>query len=207
MNKEMKSKEAVKRTRSGWLLRAFMPAFVVLSLIALSLTLPSVADTNAQPASPESLTMSGCPNVSNCLREIQQKISKLRAYVRFVKPGDPVEFREVSSTSSLKARQAAETFKSLRAQFASVSESSPWGQPEGLEAEINSWKKDLSAAQGKLDSLGQATDRNAASAALNYLSASVQRLQSDFDNGRQSARRFRKKTGRGSNTNSCGFCW
>lgn len=171
MNKEMKSKVDVIVKR-GWLLRV-----VVLSLIALL----SVAATVARPESPARLMQNGCSNVKLCLQQINKKISQVRAYVRHVKPGDPVKFNpqpDPPGDPDPWYRQGLEAYKSLQAEIPNLSESSPWGRYKWTwsQEKIKSWQSTASEAQDILSRLGQATDRNAANTALNNLSASVQRL-------------------------------
>jgi hypothetical protein len=182
MNKEMKSKGDVMVLKRSWLLR-----IIALSLVLLS----SVAVTIARPANSTRAMMNTCPDVSVCLRQIQQKISRLRAYVRHVKPGDPVKFNpqpDPPGDPDPWYRQGIAAYKSLQEQLASLSESSPWGRSKWTwsQGQMDGWKSHLTEAQGKLNSLAQATDRNAATPLLDQLSASVQRLQNDLDNGRRS---------------------
>ena len=125
--------------------------------------------------------MSGCPDVKVCLQQIQQKISKLRAYARHVKPGDPVKFNpqpDPPGDPDPLYRQAREAYGDLQETLASLSESSPWGRAKWTwsQEKITAWQNTLREAQGKAESLGQSSDRRAANAALDNLSASVQKL-------------------------------
>jgi uncharacterized protein YukE len=171
MNKEMKSKVNIMVKR-GWWLRV-----VALSLIVLS----SVAVTVARPNSPTRPALSGCTDTKVCLQQIKEKISQLRAYVRHVKPGDPVKFNpqpDPPGDPDPWYRQGLEAYKSLQAEIPNLSESSPWGRYKWSwsQEKIKTWQSTASEAQDILSRLGQATDRNAANTALNNLSASVQRL-------------------------------
>jgi|GraSoiStandDraft_24_1057298.scaffolds.fasta_scaffold604508_1 hypothetical protein len=125
-----------------------------------------------------------------CLQEINKKISQVRAYVKHVKPGDPVEFNpqpDPPGDPDPWYRQGREAYKSLQENFASLSESSPWGHAKWTwsESQISAWKNSVSDAQAKLNNLAlPAFGRNRASInqTLNSLSASVQRLSGMIDN-------------------------
>jgi hypothetical protein len=175
MNKEMKSKGDVMQMKRGWLLRV-----VALSLMVLS----TVAVTVARPESSRRAMLSGCTDAKVCLAQILKKISQVRAYVKHVKPGDPVEFNpqpDPPGDPDPWYRQGREAYKSLQEDFASLSESSPWGRGKWTwsQSQISSWKSTISDAQAKLNNLAlPAFGRNRASInqTLNSLSASVQRL-------------------------------
>jgi hypothetical protein len=167
MNKEVKPKgDVMEKKRVGPF------AAAVLSLFVLS---------SAAPARPASPPPGGCDNAGLCLQQIEQKIRNLRAYVRFLKPGDPVELTKEPHESSPQYRQGFEAFSSLRELFASLAQSSPWGGSKPWpQRDADAWRSYLSDAQAKLERLGQASSRNAASAALGSLSASEQRLSRHY---------------------------
>ena len=120
-------------------------------------------------------------NINLCLQEINGKISGLRAYVRHVKPGDPVEFNpqpDPPGDPDPWYRQGLEAYKGLQRDLSDLAESSPWGRSKWTWSQdrIGSWKNTVSEAQEKLNRLGHSSDRNSANMTLNDLSASVQRL-------------------------------
>jgi hypothetical protein len=172
MNKEMKSKGDVMVLKRSWLLR-----IIALSLIALS----SVAVAFAQ-GGPNRQPQATCQdNVKLCFQQINQQISQARAYVRHVKPGDPVKFNpqpDPPGDPDPWYRNGLAAYKRLQGEFAALSESSPWGRSQWTwsQNKIEAWRKTVSEAQRKLEGLAQSSDRRAANVALNDLSASVQRL-------------------------------
>lgn len=174
MSTEMKSKRDVREMKRG---RRLQVVLLLLSLVLLSLPIVTLA----RPERPGRAMLDGCADVKVCLQQIIKKISGLRAYVRHVKPGDPVEFNpqpDPPGDPDPWYRQGLEAYKSLQREFSDLAESSPWGRAKWTwsENQISAWKKTVGEAQERLGRLGHSSDRNAANMTLNDLSVAVQRL-------------------------------
>jgi hypothetical protein len=110
MDKEMKSKEDGRRMTGARTFRAAVLSLIVLSSSAIALARPASPPPPPPPG--------GCDDVKLCLQQIEQKISKLRAYVAHLKPGDPVEFTQQPREATPLLRQGFETYTSLQEQLA-----------------------------------------------------------------------------------------
>jgi hypothetical protein len=103
------------------------------------------------------------------------QISRLRAYVRHLKPGDKVTFNpqpDPPGDPDPWFRRASEAYQSLQQELSDLSKNSA-GR---CEAKTPSCRGAIDDAQAKFDRLGQVSDRASAKTALTSLSSSVQRL-------------------------------
>lgn len=162
---------------SSYTLRAIAP-----TMICLALVFTVSARTGIQRRQPQETCKD---NVRACLRNMEAQISLLRAYVRRVKPGDPVKFNpqpDPPGNPDPWYRHALEAYQSLRMEIPNLSESSPWGQYKWTwsQEKIKTWQNTTGEAQDSLSHLGQASDRNSVSRELNSLSASVRRLSNSL---------------------------
>jgi hypothetical protein len=124
-----------------------------------------------------------------CIRLLQDKIAKLRAYVVHVKPGDPVEFTTQPNPRGDHLQGAAvDGYRHLREELDNLKE---WGASQSNFKFV----PDIVGAQERLTDLSRAPNRRAALAALNALSRSVERLQNDLDNGRRRGKQFSRPRG------------
>jgi len=167
--------------------------FTAIAALALCLSLPLAAYARGGECH---------QNTKLCLQQINSQISKLRAYVAHIKPGDPVEFsqqaRESSpqfrNTASPQLRNAMQAYSSLQAELSDLaSNSAEIAGLKGSPEKLSDAQGAISDAQNKLSRLGQTADRNAATPLLDELSASVQRL-SDATRGQGPPKHFRKSS-------------
>ena len=163
-------------------------------IICLSSAFVSVAQRN-QKAQERAIPPGPCrENTRLCLQRMRAQINVLRAYTNRLRPGDKVSFNpqpDPPGSPDPWFRRANEAYIILQKEFADLSASSPWGQSQWTwsQADMDAWKNNLSEAQGKLDSLGQASDSNSANLALNQLSAATERLS-----GVAGKRRYKKSS-------------
>jgi hypothetical protein len=182
--------ERFERMKSLYALRAVL-------VLAFCLSSSVAASAQGGPSSPPRQTCQD--NVRQCLQEMRGRISLLRAYVRRLKPGDPVEFNpqpDPPGSPDPWFRRANDAYAGLRAEIAGLSESSPWGQYKWTwsEEQKQGWRNAVGDASARLERVGHSPNRAAFSSALGELAGSVQRLQNDLDNGRRSAKHFRKSS-------------
>src|SRR3954467_2411525 len=94
-----------------------------------------------------------------CLQEINKKISQVRAYVKHVKPGDPVEFNpqpDPPGDPDPWYRQGLEAYKSLQREFSDLAEGNPSGRGKAAwsQEQMSVWKSGVGEAQERLNRLG-----------------------------------------------------
>lgn len=158
---------------SSYTLRA-----ITLMMICLVLVFTVAARNGVQTKPPQEICKD---NAKLCLRNMEAQISLLRAYVRRVKPGDPVQFNpqpDPPGDPDPWYRRALEAYQSLQVEIPNLSQSSPWGRAKWTwsQEKIKAWQNTTGEAQDKLSRLGQSSGRNSASRELNSLSVSVRRL-------------------------------
>ncbi|HKC65210.1 MAG TPA: hypothetical protein VKB86_16330 [Pyrinomonadaceae bacterium] len=165
-----------------------IPALALSLSLALAVAVQGGDKTQSFPPGP-------ChQNARLCLQQMNAQISKLRAYVRHLKPGVAVAFNpqpDPPGDPDPLYRQANEAYRNLLAEFADLSDNA---EIAGLDSAPS--RTTLSDAQAKLRSLASlpaGDNRAAANQTLNALSASVQRLSRETKRGHH-------KKGDGANT-------
>jgi hypothetical protein len=158
--------------------------YVLRAIAILTFYLLSAFTASAQKARKVAFPPGPChQNTKVCLQQMNAQISKLRAYVAHVKPGDPVKFNpqpDPPGDPDPWYRRAGEAYRSLLAELSDLSDHAA-DVPIYMSSppKANAGRAAISDAQDKLNSLAlPAFGRNRASVdeALNSLSASVRRL-------------------------------
>lgn len=159
---------------------------LTIAALALCLSLPFAAHAQRnQKAQGRAIPPGPChQNTRLCLQRMNVQISKLRAYVAHVKPGDTVKFNpqpDPPGDPDPWSRSAGEAYRSLLAELSDLSD-------HVTDAPIyifppqkaNAGRAAISDAQAKLNSLGQSPKRSEVNVTLSQLSASVRRLSNSL---------------------------
>jgi hypothetical protein len=146
----------------------------VLAMLMIALSLEFVAVGQKAPkAKPRTDTPGPCQNTKLCIQKMNAQLGIVRAYVKRLKPGDPVEFNpqpDPPGDPDPWYRRALQAYRGLQEEISDLSK-----YPPG-PCKVGKCQDAIKDAQNKFGQLGRASDHNSANTALAAMKLCIDQL-------------------------------